>query len=295
MEKVHVIDLGFQGIEQTIAAFLIETEDGPVLIETGPHSSIDRLYKGIGELGYRADDIQVVLLSHIHLDHAGAAWAFAERGARIYVHPRGLPHLNQPEKLMASARRIYRDQMDVLWGEMHPIPKAQLFPVEHLAHLMVGDRQFTALHTPGHAVHHIAWQLGGIIFTGDVGGVRIGTGPVVPPCPPPDIDLEAWRNSIKLLLHRKPAQLALTHFGFVDQVDQHLRNLQNMLESWSAWIKPFAMENRDKTEVIPQFQAFVQQQLKEMGVKKAGLQQYETANPSWMSVAGLYRYWQKKG
>ena len=182
------------------------------MIESGPYSTFEHLKKGLAKHGYQPSDVKHVLLSHIHFDHAGAAWAFANTGAKIYLHPFGAGHMHDPSKLVASATMIYGDQMDVLWGKMEGIPKENLVEMAHEQKLIIGEHTFTALHTPGHAKHHIAWEWGRTVFTGDVAGVKIGNGPVVPPCPPPDINLEDWNASIDLILKRNPEKLVLTHF-----------------------------------------------------------------------------------
>ena len=151
---MNIIDLKFLGLERAIAVFLVETSIGPILIETGPHSSLPKLKSGLSKLGYELKDIKHVLLTHIHLDHAGAAWAFAEQGAKIHLHPRGYRHLNEPSKLLESARRIYKDQMDSLWGSIKPIPEDNLLTVEDGEVLTFGDVSIKAMHTPGHAQHH---------------------------------------------------------------------------------------------------------------------------------------------
>ncbi|MEM6830383.1 MAG: MBL fold metallo-hydrolase, partial [Bacteroidota bacterium] len=180
----HILDLQFQGYEHAIASFLIESEEGPILIETGPYSTFSHLEKGLAKYGYSASDVKHVLLSHIHFDHAGAAWAFARAGAKIHLHPFGLHHMHDPTKLVASASMIYGDKMDVLWGKMEGIASENLVAMEHEQRLSIGGEDFIPLHTPGHAKHHIAWQWGEAIFTGDLAGVKIDNGPVVPPCPP---------------------------------------------------------------------------------------------------------------
>ncbi|MFD2202532.1 MBL fold metallo-hydrolase [Shivajiella indica] len=294
MDKIHVIDLEFLNTEEAIASFLVETSIGPILIETGPESTFEHLIKGIQQIGYQAKDIQHVLLTHIHFDHAGAAWKFAELGASIYVHPVGLPHLASPEKLWNSAKQIYGEEMDRLWGKMSPIPESQLIAVEHEQNLIFGETQIKALHTPGHASHHIAWKLGNEIFTGDVAGVKIENGPVVPPCPPPDIDIQAWKTSLAIIKAANPQSLYLTHFGVVNDISEHLDALSYILDDWANWIKPFYQENKAQKEVIPLFMDYTQKQLAREGCGKELIQIYEYANPSWMSVAGLYRYWKLK-
>jgi len=292
--SIQIIDLQFLDIEKAIAAYLIETSVGPVLIETGPHSSFPKLEQAIQAAGYQVADIKHVFLTHIHLDHAGAAWIFAKNDAKVYVHPFGKKHLAHPEKLMASAKRIYQDDMDRLWGQMHPIPASQLIEVEHEAIITIGDANFRALHTPGHAVHHIAWVLDDQIFTGDVAGVKIGDGPVVPPCPPPDINIEDWERSIQILRAEEAKSLYLTHYGLITNIEQHLDELLSIIHAWANWIKPHYLKQSDPKVITPLFQNFVKGQLREKGVDEKGIEQYEAANPSWMSVAGLLRYWHKK-
>lgn len=290
---IHIIDLHFQ-TDHTIAAFLVETSEGPVLVETGPHSVFAHLTAGLARHGYRPEDIRHVFLSHIHFDHAGAAWALAATGATIYVHPAGYQHLQDPSRLYQSAQRIYGDQMETLWGQMHEIPAERLVAVPDEARYEIGDQTFVALHTPGHASHHIAWQVGEVIFTGDVGGVKISDGPVVPPCPPPDIDVPAWRASIARLRALAPQALYLTHYGPVTAVEAHLDALETILADWAQWMKPHFEAGTDPAEVTPRFQAYADDQLRAAGLDAHGLAQYEAANPAWMSVAGLLRYWRKQ-
>lgn len=291
---IQIIDLHFQGYSDTIASFLIETSGGPVLIETGPHSTIGALEAGLNSHGYKLEDVKHVLLTHIHLDHGGAAWVFAQHGAKIYLHPFGKKHFQNPEKLLASAKLIYKEDMNRLWGELHPIPEEQLVPVNWLGKIKIGDTLFKALHTPGHAVHHIAWQLGKVLFTGDVAGIRIpGNSVVVAPCPPPDIDIEAWLKSIRLIQSLSYNALYLTHFGRVDHPREHLTELVGRLKNWANWMKPYWEDEVPVDEITPAFQAYVTQQLTAAGVGGDSLEKYENANPSWMSVAGLLRYWKK--
>lgn len=291
---LNIIDLNFLDNANAIAAFLLETDLGPILIETGPHSTLPALEKGIQAQGYQLKDIQHVFLTHIHFDHAGAAWYFARQGAQIYLHPFGKKHLGNPEKLYGSAKRIYGDMMEKLWGEMHPIPDAQLHTVEHGNGIMLGDTVFRAWHTPGHAVHHIAWQVGTALFAGDVAGVKIGDGPVIPPCPPPDINIEDWQASIALIKTLDLNKVFLTHYGAVSDIENHLNDLDKTLVRWSNWMKPHFEQGTDPKEITPLFQKMVQEELVKSGVAKNDLPSYEAANPSWMSVAGLLRYWKKK-
>lgn len=160
--------------------------------------------------------------------------------------------------------------------------------------IVIGDHTFIALHTPGHAKHHIAWQLDDIIFTGDVAGVKIGKGPVVPPCPPPDINLEDWMASLAILEERNASKFYLTHFDAITNTKEHLAELRLILEDWSQWVKKEWKAGKTADKITPEFSKYTANQLQALGVDEMGVKQYEAANPSWMSVAGLIRYWKKK-
>lgn len=293
---IKTLDLKFLGKPDTIASFLVETSEGPILFETGPYSTFSHLKAEVERHGHQLTDIKHVFVTHIHLDHAGAAWALAELGADIYLHPVGQGHMHDPSKLVASATRIYGDDMERLWSSMKGIPNEQLKPVQHGNTITIGDTAVKAWHTPGHAVHHIAWQVGDHLIAGDVAGVKIDGGPVVPPCPPPDINVEHWQESIRLLRSLKLDTIHLTHYGGIPARDipNHLDMLEQRLLSCAEWMRPQYEQGNDPKEITPVFQAHVQKQLKEAGVEGELLEIYENANPSWMSVAGLLRYWRKK-
>lgn len=293
-DAVHVLDLNFLGGSSSIASFLIPSEDGLILIETGPETTYNNLIKAIRQSGYDPDEIRHVLLTHIHFDHAGAAWKFAQKGAMIYVHPIGLPHLENPEKLWNSAKMIYKDDMDRLWGKMEPIDSKYLTAADDGSLLRIGEHEFSVHYTPGHAIHHNAYQLGDIVFTGDVAGVKILGGPVVPPCPPPDINIQDWKNSIQKLRALNPKLLFLTHYGAVSNIPEHFDLLEKMLDDWSDWMKPYYDAQTPAEEITPKFMEYTKKQLKSQSVSDEDIERYEHANPSWMSVAGLLRYWKLK-
>lgn len=293
-DRIHVLDLNFLGGSFSIATFLIPSTDGLILIETGPKTTFERLKNAISEVGYNSKDVRHVLLTHIHFDHAGAAWKFAKNGASIYVHPIGLPHLQNPEKLWNSAKMIYKEDMERLWGEMKPIAAEFLKPANDGDLLKIGELNWKVHYTPGHAIHHNAYQLGDVIFTGDVAGVSIQGGPVVPPCPPPDIHIPDWKASIQKLRSLKPKMLYLTHYGAVHQVNKHLDSLEIMLDEWADWMKPFFDAGVPAEEITPKFMDYTKNQLRVQGVSEADIERYERANPSWMSVSGLLRYWKLK-
>lgn len=290
----HIIDLHFMEYKHAIASFLIESTEGPILVETGPYSTFEHLKAGLKRHRYEPEDIRHVFLSHIHFDHAGAAWTFARNDANIYLHPFGVNHMHNPDRLVASATMIYGDQMDTLWGKMERIRRENLIVCEHDQIIEIGDQTIRSLHTPGHAKHHTAWQWQDIIFTGDTAGVKIEGGPVVPPCPPPDISLEDWMNSIDIILSKKPNALVLTHYGEVQNPTIHLQELKEILYDWAYWIKEKWEGGLSNEQITPLFVRYIAKQLKDKGVSDLGIKQYEVANPSWMSVAGLVRYWKKK-
>ena len=291
---IQIIDLNFLDTKQSIGSFLIPTAKGPVLIESGPETTFSVLKAGIEKAGYKIEDIHAVLLTHIHFDHAGAAWKFAKNGTKIYVHQVGLPHLANPEKLWNSAAQIYGDDMNRLWGKMEPIPEDLLIAANDGDVINFGNVQFKVIYTPGHAVHHNAYQLNDVIFTGDVAGCKIANGPVVPPCPPPDIDLGLWKKSIQKLKDANPSALYLTHFARQEHPVQLLEELEIELDNWANFIKPFFDAGTPAHEIVPQFMQFTSQAFKTKGLTDTEIQIYEYANPSWMSVNGLLRYWKLK-
>ena len=292
---IHTIDLKFLGHANGICAYLVETSIGPILIETGPHSTLETLEAGIREIGYAKEDIQHVFITHIHLDHAGAAWCFAEHGAKVYLHPFGYRHMHDPSKLLASAKMIYQDKMDFLWGTLKPIPADQLIEVGHGDQVKIDDFVVSAWHTPGHAKHHIAWLIGKDLFTGDVGGVCINDGPVIPPCPPPDINFEDWESSIEVIEELEDVEaFYLTHFGKVTDIDRHLELLREGLKAYSSFAQPYPDQGMSAADMLPEFRDFVSEYLTGHGMAPSDSMAYEGANPSDMSAAGLLRYWKKK-
>lgn len=294
MTPIHVLDLRFLGTDESIASFLLETSDGPVLIESGPETTWSELVREIRSVGYEPNEIRHVFLTHIHFDHAGAAWKLAQLGAKVYVHPIGLPHLAAPEKLWNSAAQIYGADMERLWGTMEAIPMSQLVAVDEGDVIQIGDTQITTWYTPGHAVHHNAYQVENALFTGDVAGAKIERGPIQPPCPPPDINIELWLSSIEKLRHLDVQRLYLTHFSLHENPAAHFDELRDRLLAWTAWIKPYFDADTPIESVTPLFVAFTQNELREAGLSDQELTRYEYANPSFMSVTGLYRYWKLK-
>lgn len=232
MKPVHTLDLLYHGLDGAAASHLVGTDDGPVLVEAGPMVTLPTLREQLMIHDVEPESIIAVVLTHIHLDHAGAAGWFAERGAEIFVHPFGARHLADPSKLNASARRIYGDELDTLFGELHPCPADRVHEVADGETIGLGGIDFTAIETPGHARHHHAWMvdLDGLrqCFTGDVAGMRIPDSnfPTLP-LAPPELDRDDWVASIDRLDALDLDRLHLTHFGHCDDPARHLARVRD--------------------------------------------------------------------
>jgi glyoxylase-like metal-dependent hydrolase (beta-lactamase superfamily II)/vacuolar-type H+-ATPase subunit H len=274
--QVRLIDLLHLGRERVIGCWQVED----VLIDPGPASCLQTLLDALGDARPRA-----LLLTHIHLDHAGASGSLVERwpDLEVYVHERGAPHLMDPGKLLDSARRLYGEDMDRLWGEVLPVPVANVRILRGGEELM--DAAFKVAHTPGHASHHVAYLHDRTAFVGDVSGVRITPETLtIPPTPPPDIDVEAWHESIGRIRAWRPDRLAMTHFGSSDDVDHQLSEVAERLDNWAALAR---------TEELGTFVATVVEEIE----RNAGaelLPTYKQAAPPEQVYAGLRRYWDKR-
>jgi len=295
MAEFYTLDLDFLGQPGTIASYLIPHKHGVILVESGPGSTLEGLKRALAEHGYTLDDVTDVLLTHIHLDHAGAAGALAQRhGAVVHVHPVGAPHMINPEKLLASAGRIYGDQMDTLWGEFLPVPEEKIHVVQDEEEIVINGRKFLALDTPGHAYHHHVYLYEDVCFSGDIGGVRLqGQRHLRLPMPPPEFHLEKWRASLQRLREADFRVIVPTHFGPQEDVDWHLGAIERELNRVEAFLEEVMPQEPTETEFHEMLMEWVRRQAQADGVSEEVHRLYETANPSWMSVAGLMRYWRK--
>ncbi len=277
----HVIDLGHSG-PGIVASYLLATDDGPALFDCGPTSCIPALKAGLAEHGLELGDVRHLLLSHIHLDHAGAAGVLVREhpGLQVHVSEVGAPHLRDPSRLDASARRLYGDAFDQLWGELAPIPSANLHIV---GENVVGLDCFP---TTGHAWHHVSYlATEGTLYAGDAVGVRLEGGSfVMPPCPPPEFDLEAWEATIGEIERRTPARLALIHFGLVDDIQEHLAALRATLRLWSGRVE----DGMDEETFIAAARFDIEQ------TDPGLVEDYQRAGPYWHHFHGISRYWRKK-
>ncbi len=296
--KIFVIDHKFLGINGAIASYLIPHSGGVALIESGPGSTVQNLTLGLAAQGYFPSDVTDVLLTHIHLDHAGAAGWLASSGARIHVHHVGAPHLVNPDKLLASAARIYGDQMETLWGEFLPVPRRMINEVADEDIIQVNELQFRAIDTPGHANHHHVYLYEDVCFSGDISGIRMhGLQHIRLPMPPPEFNLELWRDSKTRLCSEFESgaftRLAPTHFGIYEDTAWHLNEIETALDEVEQWIEDVLPNEPSLDALNEKFLEWTRDRSLEQGLEPEQLDPFEAANPSWMSTYGIERYWRK--
>jgi glyoxylase-like metal-dependent hydrolase (beta-lactamase superfamily II) len=271
------IDLVHQGVERSIGCYLLDTDEGPALFDCGPSTTVDALEAGLAREGLKLADIGHLLLSHIHLDHAGAAGVLVRKNPALQVHVSeiGAPHLVEPSRLERSARRLYGESFDALWGELAPVPQGN---VRIVGRRVLGLDSFP---TPGHASHHVSYlDRDGTLYAGDAAGVRIQPGRyVIPPTPPPEFDLDLWQRSLDAIEARGPERLALIHFGVAEDPGRHIADLRLELFDWSEFVLGGASED--------EFIAYARAELANAGEDVAT---YGVAMPLWQSYRGLARW-----
>jgi len=276
--SLEPLDLLHLGRERVIGCYLLETDDGPALQDCGPATCVPELKARLRERGLELRDLRHLLLSHIHLDHAGAAGTLVREhpGLQVHVSEIGAPHLSDPTRLERSARRLYGDDFEPLWGELAPVPEENLHPV---GAEVCGLACFPS---PGHASHHVCYlDHEGTLYAGDAAGVRIQPSSfVLPPTPPPEFDLETWERTLSEIEAHSPERLALIHFGVAEEVAPHLEQLRRRLREWAAHVRDGATEEQ-----------FAAQASADLGDDRGA---YEQAMPIWQSYAGLKRYWEKR-
>ncbi len=320
--KLHILDTHFQGMPQVTAVYLLIGPEGPVLVESGPGSTLPAVLDGLAAYGVRPGDVRAVLLTHIHLDHAGAAGWWARQGAQIYVHHVGAPHLIDPSKLLASATRIYGDRMGELWGEILPAPAEQVTPLYDGDTVQAGGLTFTALDTPGHAYHHHAYRLsavpsadghgGAVLFTGDAAGVRLPqVGVVDLPAPPPEFHLETWLGTLARLENAGAHTFYPTHFGPVSaghgaDIHGHLTALRTVMIDSVAFVaerlkeltataeKGAPLDPAARERLLADYIGWNRERAAALRLSATMIDSYELANPVFMSVDGIVRYLRKR-
>jgi glyoxylase-like metal-dependent hydrolase (beta-lactamase superfamily II) len=295
---VHRVDLDWNGLPGQVAAYLVEDGEGLAVVESGPGSTLPTLLDAVRSLGRDPEEITHVLVTHVHLDHAGGAGALLRhaRRARVYVHPRGAAHLADPSRLLASATLLYGDRMDELWGETAAVPRDRLAVLEDGDEVRVGGRRLVAVDTPGHAGHHHVFHDpdAGLVFTGDVGGIRIGGARYVSaPTPPPEIDLDAWAKSLGRLRALQPRMLLPTHFGGVSDPAWHLDDLAARLAGWARWMEQQAAAGVAGPALASAVRERATAEIVAATRSEETARAYAQTVPYPMMAAGLERWWAK--
>ncbi len=291
-------DLEFERLPRIIATAVVHGSAGVALVDPGPSSTLPTLRATLSAAGISMRDVTTILLTHIHLDHAGATGTLVREhpGLRVYVHEKGAPHMANPDKLLASATRLYGEAMDRLWGEVLPVPSGAMTILAGGERISAGGRMFDVEYTPGHASHHVSYfdRESGVALVGDTAGVKTcSDGFVMPPTPPPDVDLEAWRESLARIGRWRPDTLFLTHFGPSSPVPRHLSALGDHLELVSRLVKTsLARAGRDEDREA----WFADQMRRELSrrMNEADARAYEVAGRFDLNWRGLARYWRKR-
>ena len=293
------LDLNFLGRPRVIATAVARGPQGVALIDPGPSTCLETLREILGQQGIGIGDVCAVLLTHIHLDHAGAVGSLVKENPAIdvFVHERGAPHMTDPSKLLASATRLYGDDMDRLWGEFLPVPTANIRRLSGGERIDVADRRFEVAYLPGHASHHVGYfdPSSGVAFVGDTAGVRTGNALfVMPPTPPPDVDVEAWVESVDVIRGWQPSTLFATHFGPHEDALAHLDALVEHLAGMSEIARRVVEQEASDDDKLEAFtheaRIYLQRRLPPDEVAL-----YDFAAPLSLGWLGLARYWRKRG
>ncbi|MDR5694455.1 MAG: MBL fold metallo-hydrolase [Armatimonadota bacterium] len=296
-EDIFLIDHCHLGRPEIIASYLVRDEV-PALVEVGPTRTVERLLRGIEKAGMDPRDLQLLLVTHIHLDHAGASGELVRRfpHLKVYVHAVGAPHLQDPSRLIRSAQKIFGDDLDRLWGEVVPVPPEAIHVVQEGERIRLGRRTLVAVDTPGHAPHHVVYwdEERGDVFTGDIAGVSLpGVHYVRPPTPPPDLDLESWSQSLQRLRLLRPRRLLLTHYGPKGDVMDLLDQLEERLYTTGRLVKEGLEKGIREEEIAEQVKALAAQELRAFGGEDL-IERYDIASSYLMNVQGYIRYYAKR-
>jgi glyoxylase-like metal-dependent hydrolase (beta-lactamase superfamily II) len=295
---ITILDTNWEGRPHSIAAALLESDGYRAIIDPGPESTLGALRDQLSACNLSVEDIDAVLLTHIHLDHAGVSGSLVRENPRlsVYVHQNGAPHMIDPSKLLASARRLWGHELEILFGDTLPVPEENLRIMESGEILMLGGRKLDVAYTPGHASHHVSYfdDATGVAFIGDTGGIRIDNGPfILPATPPPDIDLELWDTSFKTILARRPARLFLTHYGFADNPAEHLDRYRERLHRWAADAEEILRAAPNKDAARDAFVAKCRAEMDEQLGEEEAEHHAFTAGLD-LSFLGLARYLRKR-
>jgi glyoxylase-like metal-dependent hydrolase (beta-lactamase superfamily II) len=298
MTTFTTIDLHWTGRPRSIAALLIESGGKSAVVDPGPESTLEALRAGLQARGHSVHSLDSLLLTHIHLDHAGATGALVRENPslKVYVHEFGALHMIDPSKLLASAGRLYGGDLKPLYGECAPVPKENLLPLDGGEQVRIGDVELEVFYTPGHASHHVAYwdRKSRTALVGDTAGIRVeGDTFLLPATPPPDIDVEIWNQSLDTISSWNPERLFLTHFGFIENPDEHIRLYKERLAEWSALTRKLMASGMDSTEAEKAFVDSVASEIKSTLPADAA-EHYIFNGGLRLSWLGLLRYVKKK-
>ena len=298
MNSITILDTNWTGRPRSIGAALLESDGHRALIDPGPESTLTTVREHLRSRNLSVADLNSILLTHIHLDHAGATGSLVRENPRlaVYVHKNGAPHLVDPAKLLSSAARLWPDTLQTLFGETVPVPPANVRILEGGETLAIGARKLDVAYTPGHASHHVSYfdDSSGVAFIGDTTGIRIEGGPyILPATPPPDIDLDIWESSFATILTRRPARLFLTHYGYSDTPAEHIAEFRERLHAWAALTEEVLRTSADESAALDSFVAKCHDEMvRQLGAVEAEHHAF-TAGLN-LSFLGLARYIRKR-
>jgi len=298
MRALTVLDDNWMGRPHTIATALLESDGHRSIIDPGPGSTLETLRQQLRVHGVAVRDLDAVLLTHIHMDHAGATGALVRENPRlaVYVHSKGAPHMLDPTKLLASALRLWPNELQLLFGEMIPVPAANLRILEGGETLTLGPRELEVVYTPGHASHHVSYfdREEGVAFVGDAAGVHIEGHPyIMPATPPPDINLEIWETSFAAILKRKPARLFLTHYGFSENPAEHILLFRERLHKWAAAADKIIRSSASDSDAMDSFMTVTRAEIAQF-LPLEEVEHYVFSAGLNLSFLGLARYLRKR-
>jgi glyoxylase-like metal-dependent hydrolase (beta-lactamase superfamily II) len=298
MHAITMLDDLWMGRPRSIATALLESDGLRAIVDPGPGSTLETLQQQLQAHGLAVSDLGAILLTHIHLDHAGASGALVRENPRlaVYVHKLGAPHMVDPSKLLASAARLWPNDLARLFGEMLPVPAQNLRILEGGETITFGARKIEVVYTPGHAAHHVSYfeSLEGVAFVGDTTGVRIEGHPyVMPATPPPDIELGVWDSSFAAILKRKPARLFLTHFGFSENPPEHIAQFRDRLHRWAAIAEKIIRTAKSDSAAMEEFMSTMRAEISQY-LPAEEVEHYVFSAGLNLSFLGLARYLRKR-
>jgi len=298
MHRISTLDDNWMGRPRSIGTALLESDGHRAIVDPGPGSTLDTLKNELRAHGASVSDLDAILLTHIHLDHAGASGALVKESPKlaVYVHSKGAPHMIDPSKLLASAARLWPDNLQQLFGEAVPVPAQNLRILQGGETIRLGSRKIEVAYTPGHASHHVSYfeDDEGVAFVGDTTGVKIeGHSYAMPATPPPDIDLKIWDTSFATILERKPKRLFLTHFGFSDSPEAHIAQFREHLHHWMEMTVKLLQTAKDDAAAMHSFIAFARAEIAQHLPSEDVEQYIQTAGLN-LSFLGLARHARKR-